>query len=465
MHRSPSTMRSPRRWTTENASFGLPNAVILGLGLFLLSATLSPLTTIARAKLWLGPQTLVLGGVGVLTAGLAALAARRVATLAAAAALGRTLRSRLVTLGVIFSCAVLATLIARFAFDAFANSADEYGFLFAARTLLHLRLWNPPPPDPQLFDQNYLVVKQGIWVSQYQPGWPAILALFEAIGLPAWIAAPTCGALLLIVLGAALRQECASPTLAAAALLAYATSDFFLLNAATYFSHCASALMVVGSVWCVLRAAHSSAWYWPVGAGLCVGLAMLCRLDSGALAAIGVAIAWFEQGCRRRSLLLGMAGALPPFAAFAAYNLAITGNPLLPPEIWAGYLRIGPAGLDGVEQQTGRWRMLVQTGWRLGELADTASLLPVGLYIAALVLRWRRRTLRFYDALPVANFVMFLVYPEAGGFQMGPRYWFDGWAVLPITIASTFAFQDVPWRRFATAGLLFLVPISLARLP
>jgi len=434
------------------------------VGLGLLSLALSGLTATARAKLWLGPQTTLLGGVGLVIAVAIAAVAWRFARASADRPLQRRLLSPAVVAGVLIACAILAAMIARFAFHAFPNSADEYGFLFQARTFLHLRLWNAPPPDPVLFAQNYLIARDGRWISQYLPGWPAILALFQAVGLPPWWAAPVCGSALLFVLWQALRLECRSPALVVALLLTYAATDFFLLNAATYFSHCASALMVMGGIVCMLRAGRSEAWWWPAGAGACVGLALLCRVDSGLLVAIAALAAWIEQGWRRRTLLLGIAGAAPPVLAFLLYNTIVTGNPMILPTVWAGNLDIGEHGLAGTERPPERLRMLVQTLWRLGELADTASLLLPALYVCALWWRFRARQLRFYDVVPIANVLLFLLFPDVGGFQMGPRYWFDGFVVMHITVGSAFAVQPVARQRFALACALLLIPVSLARL-
>jgi len=437
------------------------SAIALGL----LSLALSVLTVTARAKLWFGPQTLILGVVGLIVGGVIALLARSFAHAPGAQYFDQPLLSEHRVIGIILACAGISICVCYFAFAAFPNSADEYGFLFQADTFSHGRLWNTPPTDPALFAQNYIVARNGEWVSQYLPGWPAVLAIFELVHLPPWLAAPACGAGLLMFLWAALRLECSSRALTAALLVAYATSDFFLLNSATYFSHCASALAVTGSVVCMLRAERDDAWWWPAGAGICFGLALLCRLDSAMLAGVAALAGWIEQGYRRRTLLLGIAGALPPLMAFAAYNALITGSPFMVPTAWAGNVGIGFHGLTGVEHQPERFRMLVQTFWRLGELADTASLLLPTLYFAALVMRLHARQLRFYDVIPIANFVVFLIFPDLGGFQMGPRYWFDGFVIMHITIGSAFSQQPIALQRFAVACCLLLMPVSLARLP
>lgn len=453
------------RWRFQAPVFNRVRLVFWAVACGLVSLGLSAVTVTARSKLWLGPQTVVLGGVGICIGAIIAALAWRLSRANGAVWLDRPLLTRRGLGLVILLCAVTAIAILYFAFAAFPNSADEYGFLFQADTFRHFRLWNTPPSDPVLFDQNLVIARNGIWISQYLPGWPAIIAALELLRLPPWLAAPVCGAFLLLLLWQTLRIECRSPALVAALLLSYATSDFFLLNSATYFSHCASALTVVGTIVCLLRAEQDASWRWPFAAGACCGFALLCRIDSAALAGVAALAAWIEQGCRRRMLLLGIAGIAPLVAIFIGYNWLVTGNPLLPPTAWAGEIRFGANGLQGIESGPARFRMLIQTFWRLGELADTASLVVPALYLVALVFRIRGRRLRFYDVVPAVNFIVFLIYPDLGGFQMGPRYWFDGFVVMHITLGSVFSEQRLEWSRFVTACCLLLVPVSIARLP
>ena len=234
------------RWCGSNIAVGKLGLGLWAAALALISLALSIVTVTARSKLWLGPQTVVLVSVGLCVGVAIALPAWHFARARGAEALDRPLLSRRGLAAVILACTDVASAILYFAFARFPNSADEYGFLFEADTFRHLRLWNPLPPDPVLFEQNLIVARDGIWISQYLPGWPAILALFELAHLPPWSGAPVCGALLLLLLWTSLRLECRSSALTVALLLAYASSDFFLLNSATYFSHCASALTVVG---------------------------------------------------------------------------------------------------------------------------------------------------------------------------------------------------------------------------
>jgi hypothetical protein len=429
------------------------------------SLACSRVTTVARGALWLGPQTLILGAVGALFGFAIAWLAWVWVRSPQSGALDEFQLGPWQLVALLAAAFITPVLIQRIAFAGFANSADEYGFLFTANTLAHFRLWWPAPPDPALFTQQTLLIRDGRWVSQYLPGWPAIIALFEIVRLPLWLTAPVCGVGLLLVLWKALRLECSSNALSALLLLAYATTGFFLLNAATYYSHCISALAVMGTVLCLLFAERRSHAIWPIAAGACVGFALLCRVDSGALAAVAAFSAWLQQRAKPRLLLLGLVGFLPLLLAYGAYDWAITGVPFEPPTVWAGYVQFGTHGITGTDPAAGRFRMIVQTLWRTGELADTASLVIPALYVAALAWRARERHFRFYDVLPTANFIIFLIYPDLGGFQMGPRYWFDGFVAMHLSVGSAFGSRPVLSRRFAAACCILLVPVSLARLP
>jgi hypothetical protein len=453
--------RTAPTWRTLRSGTASSKAnpfIACAIGLGALSLLLSAATATSRSRLFLGPQTLVLGAAGVLIGILVIWCARMLARAPSTPLLNATSFPKVTVFIAVGGASLLALLIIYFAFNTFANSADEAGFLYQAATFSNGRLWNTPPPDPGLFEQNYVIAaRNGMWLSQYLPAWPAILAMFEVVHLPPWFASPVCGAALLLLLWKCLRLESTNQALSVAILLAYASTGFFLLNAATYFSHCASALIVVGTIVCILQAERNPAWYWPVSAGACLGAAALCRVDSAALVGVALLAGWIEQGYRRHTLLLGLAGAAPPLILFCIYNWMVTGNPILVPTAWSGLLT--------PERPIGELRIFVQTFWRLGELADTASLVIPLLYFVALALRLRDRRLRFYDVVPLANLAVFLLYPDNGGFQMGPRYWFDGFATMHITIASEFSRRPLEWQRFVIACCLLLIPVSLARLP
>ena len=60
---------------------------------------------------------------------------------------------------------------------------DESAYQFAARLLAEGRVVGESPPD-KLFWDRWFMVNDGSWYAQYFLGWPALLAPFEALGLP-----------------------------------------------------------------------------------------------------------------------------------------------------------------------------------------------------------------------------------------------------------------------------------------
>jgi len=70
-------------------------------------------------------------------------------------------------IGTLFAASLLLVWVLR----AFPNSADEYGYIYEAETLLAGRLWNPLPPHSEFFTFLHIFEKDGKWVREYPPGW------------------------------------------------------------------------------------------------------------------------------------------------------------------------------------------------------------------------------------------------------------------------------------------------------
>src|SRR5689334_5449139 len=121
-HLLPSNLKSP------TAHPFVTPAISLGL----LSLALSVVTVISRMKLWLGPQTLVLGAVGVCIGILVCGCAWHIARSSALVPLDHPAGGRRTIAGIIIAATVLPAVIIFFAFAKFPNSADEAAFLFQA---------------------------------------------------------------------------------------------------------------------------------------------------------------------------------------------------------------------------------------------------------------------------------------------------------------------------------------------
>ena len=310
------------------------------------------------------------------------------------------------------------------------NSADEYGYLYLARTLLAGRVFNPPPPVPELFDVYWIGVKGGRMASQYAPGWPAVLAPFLAAHI-----GPAANPLLLVALGALLLaslKQLGSPPAARAGLLALVMlAPFTLLNGASYFNHVLAAVAVMGVCWLQLRDdSRESAWN-KLGIGAFLSLALVTRNEVFALTAamLGVDLLARRRWRAFQAVLPAGLGALPLTLLWLAYTAAVTGSPFVSTQAWAApeelAFGIGPLGAMFAKQAA-----YVSA---LGSFTGVAVLL---LYAAALWMRFRSGTLRFYDGLLPAAVAFFVFYPSDGGHQYGPRYWFFAWPAAALTIGA-----------------------------
>ena len=56
-----------------------------------------------------------------------------------------------------------------------------------------------PGLQPEFFQVFWMTIRDGKWMSQYDPGWPALLALANLIHLPAWLVNPLLSALSVLV--------------------------------------------------------------------------------------------------------------------------------------------------------------------------------------------------------------------------------------------------------------------------
>ncbi len=334
----------------------------------------------------------------------------------------------------------VTVVLAMFSAGSFANSGDEYGYLYLADTLLHGRLWNAPPPAPDLFRVFYIWTHEGKTFSQFPPGWPGVLVPFVALGLPQ-LANPCLTLLTGLALVAALRRL--APPAAATGMLAalILLSPFVTFNGASYFNHTQAAAAVMLICWLQLRDEARSALANRIGIGVCFSVLLLTRYEAFAIVLV---LFTLDRLLRRRLRFLGDAvaigaGGLPLTLCLLAYNWAITGSPWRTTLGWAvPQLSMGLHGIGHDGPTDPIVAIAHQVAWA-GGLFAFAGALPALLYAAALALRIRARAVRFYDLLLPATIAFFVFFPDYGGHQYGPRYWFFAWPPAALTIAAALA--------------------------
>jgi hypothetical protein len=341
----------------------------------------------------------------------------------------------------------LAWMIGRLFLVSWPNSGDEYGYEFLAHTLLQGRLWNPPPPVPDLFEFWHIFVRNGKFFSQYAPGWPAFLAPFLAAHVPD-VANPVLTAALGYLTLASLRRLSVPPATTAALAVLLLFSPFVLFNGASMMSHPLTACLVMAICWLQLRDEAAPGVVNKATIGLVFSWLLLTRYEVfGITAVLFVAErVWVRRVAFWRDALTMAAGGAPLALCFLVYNQAITGNAFVTPLQWAnpdlgvGLYALGDEGRNGPARAASdvlRW-----TGGLLEYAGGPLAL----LYVAALVAKWRVRTIRFFDLLFPAACVFFFFYPDYGGHQYGPRYWFFAWPPAMLTIGSGLAERD-GWLR------------------
>lgn len=349
----------------------------------------------------------------------------------------------------------------------YAGPADEVLYLLQSRMLGDPGFARRIDPDlAPFFTVRQMSVVNGRVFTQYPPGWPAALALFDVVGLRWWSGAilGTAAVGLTYLLGRRVR----SPFVGACAAALLAASYWFVQRAATYGAHTFTTVLVLGAALLLRRGESATGTRQRVlswmAAGLLLGGALAVRPLSGA--SLGVSLfGW--TAIRRRMRVREMAalagalalGALPPTLALLAFNAALTGSP------WVfgytavngplvamgfglrGYASYDPRGCPTVvaSEFTPRVALaqLAARTWELASLALPAFVLPP-LVLAAGRGAWRdRRRLAVVGA--------FLVLPLVHVFYFHSEFRFY-LELLPFLFVAVGLLLERLWRRDRAAG-------------
>ncbi len=343
-------------------------------------------------------------------------------------------------IGLAFAGCLLASVVGGVAWP---NSGDEYSYIFLADLLRHGRIAAEAPPDPVLFANFHVLVRDGWKFSPYPPGWSMLLAPFRAAGMGVLV-----NPVLTVLLGAALAGILArlgiGPAVRRAAVALVLLVPFTLFLGGSVFPQTLAAAAVAGIVWLQVADEAAPGRRRKLAVGVLFGALLITRYDAFALVALLYAAD--RLMIRRRAALHDGAwvalGSLPFVALHLLYNLALTGDPLMLPAVWGGL-----EGLTDPDMTFGM-RMALALAQNLqlaGELALFGGFPVAALALLGLVARVRAGTCRFWDFLLPAAVVFYSFIPFSGGHQYGPRYWF--WAFPACVVTAVTALVD-------TSGLL-----------
>lgn len=318
----------------------------------------------------------------------------------------------------------------------FPNSSDENSYLTQARIFASGRLWVDAPSHPDFFRARSFILDEGRgrFFAKAFPGWAAILSLGVRAGVP-WVVNPLLSAATLVLAGWAGGRLLPRHGEFAVIGIILAT-PFFLLNAASYYNHPATLLLLTLFLVAAIRLAEGAGAGWAALAGLSAGAALWVRPVSAIALALPLAIwlgsRWARAG-RWGLLATAAAPIVAAIAGLAGYNRLLFGS------IWqSGYGAYDP---QDIRPGMGADHLAITAWWLLKLCFWLVPGTVAGLWFLMSGRRWREwfRT----EPIPVillgslaALAASYLVYQNKGGNEYGPRYYYDGLTYLAILLAA-----------------------------
>jgi hypothetical protein len=368
--------------------------------------------------------------------------------------------SRFYVSAILIGFFLITVTISYFVLDRFANSSDEYVYLFQAETLREGKLWVNAHPLEIFFRFNHLAHKDGICLGRFPPGWPLILSIALYLGIPAILVNPALATITLFFFYK-LAKKLYGNRVALWSMLMLAFTSFFIFNSASYFSHTVCQLACVLFIYCMYIFLETEKVRYGMFAGFFLGLILLTRYYTAILIFVPFFVSLIVQH-RLRSFTIfwwiGL-GVLPCLAFLFWYNYAITGNPLVPVTIWAyeseglGFVK-GHTPIKGLEHIVRRIIMFVY--W--------CSPAMLFLYFYFLWQKLKVKAYRFVtpeDYLFIILVIGYFFYYEIGGNQYGPRFYYEALPFLIVFIVFRIFQSQEAWAKALLYASLLMALVKL----
>jgi len=345
-------------------------------------------------------------------------------------------------------------------------ASDENAYLFQAHAYLDGVLARPAPALGDALAGEMQIVDPAVgWTGRYPPGHALWLLPGALLDAPRLMSAAS-AALGILLIGLTARRLGASEVLVHALLL---ISPYYLFMHATLLSHTSSLVAVSAMLLLYLRWDETGRARHAAGAGACWSFLFLSRPYTAALLAVPFAIDAVAALLRSRAPATWRGVAILAGAAacgvlgLLGFNLAVTGDPLLPPHLYyapserlgfgtrmAGarlYEHTPAAGLEILRENL---RLLDR--WLLGFRGPLLVAAPLA------ILGWSRR----WSPLLVGGAVVlplgYVAFFFRGVREIGPVYYFEALAFLVPLLALGLT-KVLCWMR---ARHRLLVPAALA---
>lgn len=310
----------------------------------------------------------------------------------------------------------------------------------------------------------------------FPPGYPAALAVFQALGVPLWLAPLLGAAIVALTYGCARRLFPADPRVAFWAAVLSVLSAAMRYHTADTMSHGFCATLWLGAAYCALRAwsapRRGTARLWLAASGGCVGWLLATRPFTAVAAALSLWLlrgAWSAVSRERREdspptpgwVLWLAVGALPGAALWLWHQSATSGSLFGSSQLAYYALADGPPGCFGygpgprgclyehgdfVHSQLpngfGLWQMLGTTARRLkAHLIDAGNLELFALAVPYVVWRERRSAVtRFLAGALLLQVAVYAPFYFDGNYPAGgARFFVDALPFEQLLLAAGIA--------------------------
>jgi hypothetical protein len=340
--------------------------------------------------------------------------------------------------------------VARGVLEGLPHTPDSLVYLMQATWLLDGSLSGEVSSIQEFLTVPYTYVVENRWLAHYPPGWPLLLAVGLAAGVP-WLVTPLLGGLYILLLYLTGR-ELDSPVLGLAAAALGLISPMARLIFGGMLSHAAASTLLLAALWLALIARSRRGWQFAALAGGAAGLAFGIRpltaltfvIPLGVVLLLDLLVGRNRTAARVRLVGAGT-GMLVAAAPSLIANHLITGSPFALPYTLAGarmYLTanipFGLRNLDVLVASSGS--ALFGWGW---DFVHGPAPLALALAFSCLpfILRRARSTDLMLAAIVVAVTVAHLGTRGHGLHGFGPRYYFEIFA--PLFLLTARGFQEL----------------------
>jgi len=355
---------------------------------------------------------------------------------------------------------LLAALLVYFVLtQKFPISGDDYAYTYQATLFASGKLYARDPlydlghPLHGCIATNCIMDYHGHRFSVYPPGWPALLAVGTALGVP-WLVNPLLGAVLCFLILTYIERRM-DKKLVNVAWLLVTSCLFFVFYSASTRNHVATALFIFAAFLFFDEAEQSPqrARPWLFVAGALLGYSSLIRYIDWIPLGVWIGISLLRRG-RVAELVAFAVGFLLLAVGNLLYDMLLCGNPLTVPAALSGpstvagmhaHLAISPIGF-------------VRTAVRLVNLI---WIFPPVLLLFVFLGRYRPTPkAEMYLALFLMNIGIYFFYPWGNG-GPGPRYLLAYFPFLLLAMVDLYRWicdeKRTRARQLWTLGMITLV--------